>query len=121
MGTFICSLGMQVRVCRGRYCTCDRAELTVSIVDKDEETCRNVFLEADDCLLNTESLKEDWLCDIDMASLRGAWPRKCRQGTFSARVFLLKRSDYYRQRPRIGFMLTLLDSLSGALFHLYFE
>lgn len=68
------------------------AKLTVSVVDM-EETLWNLVLETDDCLLSIESLKEDSLCDTDIQSLLGAWARKCRQGTFSARVSLLKNND----------------------------
>lgn len=70
------------------------AKLTVSVVDTDD-TLWNLALEADDCLLSTESLKEDSLCDTNIQSLLGAWPRKCRQGTFSARVSLLKNNDLF--------------------------
>lgn len=48
-------------------------------------------LESDDCLLSTVSLKEDSLSDTDMQSFLRAWARKCKQGTFSARVILLKK------------------------------
>lgn len=68
-----------------------QAKLTVSVVDM-EETLWNLVLEADDCLLSTGSLKEESLCDADIQSLLGACDRKCRQGTFSARVSLLKKT-----------------------------
>lgn len=51
-------------------------------------------LESDDCLLSTESLKEDSLSDTDMQSFLRAWARKCKQGTFSARVILLKKKTW---------------------------
>lgn len=69
-----------------------KAPLTVSVVDM-EETLWKLALETDDCLLSTESLKEDSLCDTDMQSLLDAWDRKCKQGTFSARVSLLINDD----------------------------
>ena len=62
-------------------------KLTVSAVDK-EETLWNVVLEPEDCLLSTDSLKEDSLCEPVIPSLRWVWAKKCRQGIFSAKVSL---------------------------------
>lgn len=62
-----------------------------------EETLWNLVLETDDCLLSIESLKEESLCDTDMQSLLGAWDRKCRQGTFSAKVSLLINNNLSAQ------------------------
>lgn len=62
--------------------------LTVSVVDMDI-TLWNMVLQPE-CLLSMESLREDSLWDTDMRSLLVAWDRKCRQGTFSASVSLLK-------------------------------
>lgn len=64
--------------------------LTVSVVVMEETMC-SLDVESDDCLLSTESLKEDSLTDTDMQSFLRAWARKCKQGTFSARVILLKQ------------------------------
>lgn len=61
----------------------------MSVVDMDL-TLWNVVLQAEECLLSMESLREDSLWDTDMHSLLLAWDRKCRQGTFSASVSLLK-------------------------------
>lgn len=65
-----------------------RPRLTVSVVDMDI-TLGNTVLQPDECLLSTESLRDDSLRDADM-SLLVAWDRKCRQGTFSASVSLLE-------------------------------
>lgn len=53
-----------------------------------EDTCWNLALVMDDCLLSMESLKDDSLWDTDMQSLLGACDRKCRQWTLSASVSL---------------------------------
>lgn len=59
--------------------------LTVSVVDMDI-----TLWNPDECLLSMESLREDSLWDTEMHSRLVAWDRKCRQGTFSASVFLLE-------------------------------
>lgn len=67
--------------------------LTVSVVDMDI-TLWNMLLQLEECLLSMESLREDSLWDTDMHSLLVVGDRKCRQGTFSASVFLLKRTIF---------------------------
>lgn len=71
-----------------------------------------MVFETDDCLLSVESLNEQSLCDTDMQSLLVAWARKCRQGTFSARVSLLK-NNYLSAKPLLSF-----PSLSPVIFKL---
>lgn len=61
-------------------------------------TLGNMVLQPDECLLSTESLREDSLRDAEMQSLLVAWDRKCRQGTFSASVSL---SEMTRRRRAI--------------------
>lgn len=63
--------------------------LTVSVVDMDI-TLWNLGLHPDECLLSMEPLREDSLWDTEMHPRLVAWDRKCRQGTFSASVFLLE-------------------------------
>lgn len=50
-------------------------------------------LEAVDCLLMMESLKEDSLMEEEMQSFRGVGDRKDRQGNFSARVILMSTEE----------------------------
>lgn len=92
-------------------------KLTVSVVDM-EETLWNLVLETEDCLLSTGSLKEESLCDADIQSLLGAWDRKWRQGTFSARVSLLEKNNDLQNSPDIKRWVT--EWLDGRA-HLYFE
>lgn len=88
--------------------------LTVSVVDMDI-TLWNMRLQPDECLLSMESLREDSLWDTDMHPLLVAGDRKCRQGTFSASVSLLKRrifsethmSHFLIRRQRCGDLLYL--------------
>lgn len=67
--------------------------LTVSVVDVDT-TLWNMLLQPEGCLLSMESLREDSLWDTEMHSLLLARDRKCRQGTFSASVSLLKITNF---------------------------
>lgn len=55
-------------------------------------------LEAVDCLLMMESLKEDSLMEEEAHSLRGAGDRKRRQGNLSARVILRTTHSEHRSR-----------------------
>lgn len=57
-------------------------------------------LDAVDCLLIMESLKEDSLMEDEVHSFRGAGDRKRRQGNLSARVILGKRAASTRTRLR---------------------
>lgn len=51
----------------------------------------NLVLDAVDCLLMMESLKEDSLMEEEMHSFRGVGDRNRRQGNFSARVILMNQ------------------------------
>lgn len=89
--------------------------LTVSVVDMHI----TLVLQPEERLLSMESLREDWLWDTDMHPLLDAWDRKCRQGTFSASVSLLKITIYLQITH-----LTSWPEVSGAVIgspHLYLE
>lgn len=58
-----------------------------------EEAVIKCVLDAVDCLLMMESLKEDSLMEEEMHSFRGAGDRNLRQGNFSDRVILMKFTD----------------------------
>lgn len=66
-------------------------------------------LDAVDCLLMMESLKDDSLMEEEMHSFRGAGDRKRRQGIFSARVILTKNTATDKQ-PETDFIVELLNS-----------
>lgn len=68
-------------------------------VDLDESVMKCV-LDAVDCLLMMESLKDDTLMDEEMHSFRGAGDRNQRQGNFSARVILMSTD----QQNNIGWL-----------------
>jgi len=76
--------------------------LTVSAVDMDETRWNFVFLETDDCLLSTESLKEHSLLDMDRQSFLGAWRRKCKHGTCSASVSLRHKTKTIKRCVKEG-------------------
>lgn len=77
----------------------DKKKHTVSPVDM-EEILKNLFLDPDDVLLSMDSLKEDSLLDTEMQSLRGVWDKKCRHGTFSARVSLYSHTQTQQTGPQ---------------------
>lgn len=62
-------------------------KLTVCAVNT-EDTERNVVLEPVDCTLSTEFLNKKSLFELVTHCLRGGLFKKCRHGTFSAKVSL---------------------------------
>lgn len=82
-------------------------------------TLWNMGLQPDECLLSMESLREDSLWDTEMHSLLVAWDRKCRQGTFSASVFLLEITRFLQ----FAHLVSRVEVIAVAIGcpHLYLE
>lgn len=62
-----------------------------------EEAVINCVLDAVDCLLMMESLKEDSLMEEEMHSFRGVGDKNRRQRKLSARVILMKSETTGKQ------------------------
>lgn len=80
-----------------------------------------MVLETDDCLLSIRSLREDSLWDMDMHFLLGAWARKCRQGTCSAMVSLLRNDGPPSAKASIPLFQGCVTHRLDDWTHLYLE
>lgn len=86
-------------------------ELTVGPVNT-EDTERKSVLEPDDCMLSTKFLNEKLLFEPGTQCLRGGLFKKCRHGTFSARVSLehpsIKEQDWQKEDQECSLYCSVL-------------
>lgn len=78
-----------------------------------EEAVIKWVLDADDCLLMIESLKEDSLMEDEMHSFRGVGDRNHRQGNFSTSAILYSAE----QCTHLDSSLLHVGSISSKIIH----